>query len=385
MTQVVTNPLRRFPWWGFWPLAVTVLLVLHVWFPDLGDDIFHDTYSNTAEGKRAFYRLIENYAVVTDRNQQPLSRVLPNISGDTLCILGPQRWPTEAEWDAILDWVSNGGQLVFACRGEDERSIPRLDIRYLPRTSGDTPDDSLPPETELVDRQATAWWTDGRLLAPDSDIVLSYDGTPQVAVKGYGRGRVVVSASPLIFSNQLLTYGDNPALAFRLLELAGDVEFVTFDESLNKTGTPKTVALLFDDELRPISLQLMLLLVLYGWWNTLRFGPLLPTAAAARHNIVEHADALGVAYWRQQSGEGVLRHYLAALRGSLPKTASRSMSYALVAERLHMSAETIESQLNAAEKAARRSRLDRMTAAKIIRRLAPIRQALSGDRSVRRH
>jgi len=370
---------QRIPAWSVWPVLVIVLLVLHVWFPDLGDDIYHDTYSNTAEGKRAFYRLVDDYAAFTDRNVQPLTRVLPHITGETFCILGPQRWPTEAEWTAILDWVAAGGQLVFACRGIEERAIPRLDIRYLPRESLEPPDDSLPPDTKLVDRQSTAWWTDGRLLAPDSEIVLSYDGTPQVAVKPLGEGRVVVSASPLIFSNQLLTYGDNPALAFRLLELAGAVGSVTFDESLNKTGTPKTVALLFDDELRPITLQLMLLLALYGWWNSLRFGPLLPAAAAPRHNIVEHADALGVAYWRQRSGETVLRHYLAALRGSLPK-AARSARLALVAARLNKTPEDIELQLNAADRATQRSQLDRTTAAKIIRRLAPIRQALRGEK-----
>ncbi len=365
-----------------WPLAVAALLGLQVWFPDLGDDVLHDTFSNTAEGKRAFFRLVNEYAEYVDRNQQPLTRALPDSVGDTLCILGPQRWPTDAEWDAILDWVSDGGQLVFAFRGETERTIPQLDIRYLPRSAQSPPDDSLPPDTDLVPREAAAWWTDGRLLAPQGKELLAYDGAPQVVVQEWGQGRVVASASPLIFSNQLLTYGDNPALAYRLLELAGDVWAVTFDESLNKTGTPKTVALLFDEELRPITLQLMLLLVLYGWWNSLRFGPLLPLAAAPRHNIVEHADALGVAYWRHQFGTMVLRHYLAALRGSLPRLGGTSSGTAIAwaAQRMNRPASELEEQLAAAEKATQRSRLDRRTAAKLIRRLAPVRQALRGGR-----
>ncbi len=379
MSKNPTAPMTSLTQW-LWPLAVVALLGLQVWFPDLGDDILHDTFSNTAEGKRAFFRLVTEYAEYADRNQQPLTRALPDGVGQTLCILGPQRWPADAEWDAILDWVSNGGQLVFACRGDTERSIPRLNIRYLPRSGN--PNDSLPPETDLVSQDTTAWWTDGRLLAPEGDEVLSYDGAPQVVVQKLGRGHVVVSASPLIFSNQLLTYGDNPALAYRLLELAGDVWAVTFDESLNKTGTPKTVALLFDEELRPITLQLMLLLVLYGWWNSQRFGPLLPVAAAPRHNIVEHADALGVAYWRQPSGEVVLKYYVAALKGSLSRLGGvpRGAALALAAERLHRPAIELEEQLAAAEKATLRSRLDRRTTAKIIRRLAPIWQALRGRR-----
>ena len=70
----------------------------------------------------------------------------------------------------------------------------------------------------------------------------------------------------------------------------------------------------------------------------------------------------------KSSGEAVLRHYLAALRGSLPRQSAiaHDAAIALAAQRLQRTPVEIAEQLSAAEKAARRSRLDRRTAAKII-------------------
>lgn len=370
---------RRWTAWWFWPVATAIVLALQMWFPELGDNILHDTYSRTPEGQLAFYRLVSDQAEWAERSTLPLPRLLPDHVADTLCLLGPERWPTDAEWDAVLDWVESGGRLVVAFRGLQERSIPRVDVRYLPRDAWPPPNDSLPPRTSLVSGQTTAWWSDGHLLAPGKEALLTYSDQTQVVAFNWGQGRIVASASALVFSNQLLTYGDNPVLAYRLLEQAGDVWGVTFDESLNKSGTPKTVALLFDDELRPMTLQLILLLVLYGWWNTRRFGPLIPAKVSARHDIVEHADALGAAYWRVGDGSAVLRRYLTALKAALPKHAAateRTAGLALAAQRMGRIVTEVAADLATAEAAAALPRLRRREAAKHIRRLAPLRRAL---------
>jgi hypothetical protein len=366
--------------WWIWPLAAVGVLAMHVAFPDSGTGVMHDTYSPTAEGQKAFYRLVSEYAAWTERNTQPLTRALPaGVAGDTLCILGPERWPTAAEWDAILDWVEAGGQLVFACSGHTEASIPRLDIRYLPRESSGPPDDSLPPVTDLVPSQTIAWWTDGRLLAPQHETLVEYDDLPQVVAGELGQGRYVISATALVFSNQLLTYGDNAVLAFRLLEGAGDLGGVTFDESLNATGTPKAVGLLFDRELRPLTLQLLLVLIGYAWWNGRRFGPLVRTAVAARHNIVDHTDAIGAAYWRSRDGRHAVRAVLTLLCTELREAnqlATASARLTIAAHRLKRPVTSLQADVQAAQQAVAKPTLDRRTAADLIRRLAAIRTAL---------
>ncbi len=381
MTSRSAHSRNRFQpaiWW-LWPLAAGLVLAAHLWFPPLEDAVLHDTYSTTADGQRAFYRLMSDHAEWSSRNTQPLQKALPDSIGETLCILGPERWPTDAEWTAILDWVKAGGQLVLACRGATERAIPQLNIKYLPRGGG-TPDDSLPPQTSLLSEGALAWWTDGRLLAPGAEVLLSYDGTPQVVKQQWGEGRVVVSASALPFSNQLLTYGDNPLLAFRLVESAGELWSITFDESLNTSGTPKSMAIFFDNELRPLTLQLMLLLILYAWWNCCRFGPFLPPSVGARHDIVEHADALGSAYWRCRDGGAVLTRFLQALRTAPARTRldpKNLAAWSLAAQRLGQPVRELQEEWTRAEALASVKHLDRRTAARTIRRLMPLRRALT--------
>lgn len=370
----------KIAWWWIWPVVVIGLVALQVWFPPLDSGVLHDTYSTTAEGQRAFYKLVATQAIYTRRSTDPLDRALQNTFGDdTLCILGPERWPTAAEWDALLDWVLNGGRLVFACRSTEEKTIPQVDVTYVPHDDPE-PNDSLPPQTRLVSSKEIAWWTDGHLVAKDREVLVEYDGEVQAVAFDHGAGRIVVVATPLVFSNQLLTYGDNPALAFRLLEAAGSVQFVLFDESLNASGTAKALGVLLEPALRPLTLQLVLLLALYGWWNCLRYGPLARPAVEARHNLVDHTDTVGVGYWRAKAGAAVLRSYLRALRTEFrPRTVAGTTNalFATAARRLNRPLASVQHDVQAAYRAAKLKSLDRRVAARMIGRLAQIRRALS--------
>jgi hypothetical protein len=142
---------------------------------------------------------------------------------------------------------------------------------------------------------------------------------------------------------------------------------------------------LLDPALRPLTLQLALLLVLYAWWNCLRFGPLEQPAVAARHNLVDHAEALGLNYWRLKDGSEVLRGYLSALRNDLrPRTVSGTAQALLTtaAKRLNRPLSSVQDDIQAAHRAAMSEKLDRRAAARLIARLAEIRAALtrrSGD------
>lgn len=361
--------------WWLWPVAVLVVLGLQLWFPEAGSGVRHDTYSVSAEGQRAFHDLVLGEAGWTTRNQQPLPRVLSQgLVEPTLCLLGPHRWPTEREWDAILNWVAEGNRLVFSFRGFEERTIPRLEIRYTPRTGFLPPDDSLPPETGLVASKNVAWWTDGRLLAPGSRVLVSYNDTPQVVTGEWGAGTYVVSASSLIFSNQLLTYGDNPVLALKLLEHDWSLDGVTFDESLNATATPKVVGLLFDRELRPLTMQLILLTLLYAWWNGQRFGPWESARSGGRHDIVDHTDALGVMHWRARNGAGVLRAVWRLFQREQGLHQPRTGRLETLASRAGVEPTDLRDRLQEAERLAARETVERHDAARIIRELHELRR-----------
>jgi len=361
----------------FWPVAVLAALSLHFWFPEWSTGATHDSYSPTALGQKAFYRLVarhpSNLAVM--RNRRPLAGWISLLPADeVLCILGPERSPTADEWSAISDWVRNGGSLLYAFQGDKELDIPWLKVKYIP---GRPDRDDQEPDTQLVPTKEIVWWTDGKLDIPTSAILLKYDDTLQAARVQSGAGRVVLVATALPFSNQTLTYGDNSMLAIRLLEAAGDPEFVTFDESLNSSGTSKIVGILFDPLLRPVTIQILIVTLLFGWWHYRRFGSLAPSAVSPRQNIVEHTDMVGNLYWKSQDGLAVLKAYLRQLTSRLRLKTFRGKEDRVlepIARRSGRSVASLRADLQAAYQAVRSKRVDRRTAARLIRQLSLIRR-----------
>ncbi|MBX3448363.1 MAG: DUF4350 domain-containing protein [Planctomycetaceae bacterium] len=296
-----------------WPVLIVAVIVGQFWYPDIPPGTSHDSYSVTAEGQRALHEMLvlspNCYAV--SRNSYALDQIQNWLASDEmLCILGPERSPTPSEWRALSDWVRAGGRLVYAFRGSEPLEVPGLGVKYQPFSSPG--DDTLLPETSLVASREIAWWTDGALETTVDDILVEYNGTPQAARLRLGNGAIVFVASSLPFSNQLQTFGDNSLLAWRLLEAVGPLDWVTIDESLNASGTPRAVGLLLDPLVRPLTLQLLVAALLYAWWNSRRFGPYDDRLLVRRQNLIEHTDAIGAWYWRGRNSIEVLRAFVAA-------------------------------------------------------------------------
>lgn len=410
-------------WWHWEWLALAVLvavLVLHVWFPRIASEALNDTYSVEVGGRKAFYRLAERRLLNVERNQRPLPVLLTKLhTSATLCFLGPARYPEPQEWPAILDWVSRGGTLLFATRWDaPELSIDTLNLKVEPtlkvsildtlrksrekkkRKGKDSsqPDDasemdamfdksgeappSKSPETTLADSSAVAWKSRGKIVVANSasvDVLLSDENGPQAVLAAYGGGQVVLISSDYIFSNESLAERDkqNGVLAFRLLESAAQSDFVVFDESLNATGTPKVVGLILDAALRPITLQVLVVFVLFAWRGNRRFGGLLPRVELSRHNIADHTNALGNLYYKVGDPVAVLRAYLEQLRiewhlrfvsgGKGPR------SLEPLARRLRTPVEELQKLIADSEAAAQQTKLHRRDAARLIRTLAGLR------------
>lgn len=385
ITRSIDRVMKRFsfsPRFWFWPVAALAILSLHFWFPETSTGTTHDSYSPTAQGQKAFYQLVAGHPsnFVVARNRRPLAALLSSLpTNEVLCILGPERHPTGEEWSAIIDWVRDGGSLLYAAQGKKPLDILWSNLKYEPKPEQN---DALEPKTSLLQSQRLAWWTDGKLEGSQGVTLVEYDGTRQAVAVHYGRGKVVIVATPLPFSNQLLTFGDNSVLAMRLLESAGPPEFVTFDESLNSSGTAKVVGILFDPLLRPVTIQILLVTILFGWWHNRRFGPLTPNAVSPRQNIVEHTDMVGNLYWKSQDGHAVLKAYLRQLTQMLRlKTFKGNEDRVLepIARRSGRPISSLRKDLQQAFQAVRSKKAERRSAAKLIRRLSLIRR----DASVR--
>ena len=392
-----------------WSAALVLLLVGHFWFPQFGTGRGRDTYSTDAEGKKAFFRLVqadpESRGHSARRNTDPLVRVLDDKPGfnpidfaqtspdRVLCILGPARYPNAAEWDALLKWVRNGGRLVIAANDEKpEFEIEELKIKVVRvRDEFDAAGEDL--ESNLLHRGRIVWRSRSRIVASSqSRNRLSARGQTQVVSHNHGSGVVVVVATDFPFSNESVAYSDfsNAVLGLRILEAAGSnekLEFV-FDESLNATGTPKAVGLLMNPLFKPLTVQMLMALVLFCWWRNRRFGPLLPPKSVSRQNIVDHTDSVGLLLYRSGDGTTALRAYLRQLFAELKIKTHKGREDRVIeplAHRLRKSPDSVKRLLQRAVQASKQEHLDRREAAYLLRQLAVVRRAaMQSQKSTRR-
>ncbi len=395
---------------ALWLAAILAVGSMQYWFPNIRPGISHDSYSTEADGKKAFYLLLreesEKRGLKVARSFQPLDHQVVGTPArnvptrldlkqpPALCLLGPHRYPNNEEWIAILKWVEAGGTLVLAARDDRPKlTLKPLNIAIKPLSElpedQSTRDDSGLVRTTLVEEGNLYWESSAWIDAPKAQPLVEFGGTVQAAVQEHGFGKVIVIASDFPFSNQSLAFEDNSVLAFALImarpgnriQPQPPVVRVALDESLNVTGTPKVVGVLLHPRLRPLAIQLFVLGMVFAWWRSRRFGPLLPPPVSPRRNIVDHTDALGVHAYRTKDGPGMLRAYLHQLRMELKlqgPLANEDRVLEPIARRLNRPVGFIKRILDRAEKATHAKRLKRRHAAEFIRRLAILRQAASG-------
>lgn len=409
--------MRRLPPWAIdavWATGLLVLLALHFWFPYRLPGPAHDTYSTSADGKRAFFELMRTlHEGTVRRNHALVERTLQDdwTSSESrtfgmFCILGPERVPTDAEWDVLLKWVARGGHLVYAPRHDffavhDETSeleiqgIGGLEIQILPwetrRSSSDAliwsdvfsgfPDPSL---TGLEEPPRTPVWKSTAKIVSSGDVteLVVARETVQAVQAYYGNGTLTVLASDWVFSNQSLSWPPNSLLAYRIVESSQASPNIVFDEYLNHTGVPRVMGLLLSPQFRPLTIQLLVVVYLYCWWQSRRFGPLLPPLRGERHNIVEHTDAVGTLHFRTRNGRMVVQAYLQQLVHELqlngyPGREERVLEP--LAVRLQTTSQHLLRLLRSIQKQSREDVTSRRESAEQIRRLARIRQAARGE------
>jgi hypothetical protein len=328
----------------------------------------------------------------------------------------------EREWKRLHAWVNRGNTVVFAARLKD----PLVELKGFglcivpartPESKGEKkledvllsqPDDDdlfddvddddkkkgvgasheiklsrsrleLKIQTKLVAGDIR-FFSRGRVKAVADvqtrmRVLITSDGGDQAVVVAVGKGRIVVVASDEIFTNQSHLLGkDHPVLAYRLFEQRGVDHPAVFDEYLNVTGTPKVFGLLFEPMLRPITLQLLLVAALFGWWGSRRFGPPKPPANPPRRSIVEHAEALGNLHFRTGTGGRSVAAYLEYWRAEMHlggAAASQQRQIAVIARRAGRDPAEVAQLLHRANLAA--GHVPAAQAAHIIRELSRLK------------
>lgn len=318
-----------------WPAAVLAVVAVGLWFFPTPSGGEMDSHSTLPRGKRAFLQWVSAFEPRVGRSMAELPP-LPKGRGHTLMVLGPARNPKPDELMRLEAWVSAGNTLVFAAHMDR----PKVDLAPFPvevvsELSASAKDDVkasvgtvtqairwltkvhyFDVETALVKGEAK-WATKGSIVVDkearshEELVRLKKTGELQAVRLPVGEGTLVVVASDEVFTNRsLLKGGVTRLLAWRLFEQRAHWGPVHLDEYLNYTGTPQTVGLLFDPLFRPLTLQILLVAVLFGWFGFRRFGPAKPPLAQPRRSIVEHAEALGNLQYRAQAGGHAVTSYL---------------------------------------------------------------------------
>jgi hypothetical protein len=363
-------PLSRKPA-SCWPVVAALVILAaslasQFWFPRIDSSPFNDTWNVDLGGRNALFQFAQRRWGNVSRNILPLNRSLDRMQAPSaLCLLGPARPPSDSEWNALLSWVRQGGHLLVAPSwSEPELKISQLGLSVVStETSGPftklspvlnpspkagpqaDPGPGLNPVTvpalpvspttsspenppakqvspDLMQLTGVDWQSRGKILAGPEAAVLfrTAEGVQGVEIP-LGGGRIVVLATDHVFSNRSLSSRMNPrngVLAVQLLQrVAGTDTRLVFDESLNASGQPQVVGVLFNHWLRPATLQVATLLWLFAWAGAGRFGVPRPSPKPPRHSLVEHTNALGNLHWRSGNGLAPLQAYFESLLAEL--------------------------------------------------------------------
>ncbi len=373
----------------FWVVMIGLLILLTFWWIP-GDGTGNaDTYSVELAGKRVYYEGMRNLLPEVRRSADEL---IPD-DARTIVILGPARIPSDDEWDQLFYFVSNGGTLLYAADPLTE-SFETSRFRVKFKTSYVAPDYSDPmnaapgedqrPTQRIVRtfrKDSIDWESYASLDVPEGtygvDVLVS-DGSVQAVRRSIGTGTAIFVASDIIFQNRSMLDSDKASLASVLLKNGYPYGPVVFDESLNSSGTPRVLGILFTPTFRPLTLQMLICCMLFGWWRSRRFGPAVVASSTDRRAIVEHAQALGSMHYRVGSGAYTLRSYFEYFRNTADLQGGRIDKVAAVlAARSGIEVTEIERLLEETNTAIQNENLGQGTAATLISQLANLKDRMS--------
>jgi hypothetical protein len=381
----------------FWLLLIGLVFLLSFWWVPGDGTSIADSYSVEVPGKHAFYQTIRNRLSSQAAVERSVNQLVPN-DASAIVILGPARLPTVEEWDELADFVGAGGNLLYAADPRTEDFSAGLFGVSLENNwvAPNNPFDSEEQQVQsgvarMFGGKSLLWMSEAELVVSAnqsyrrSDILIARGSRIQALRQRYGQGTVVFVASDAVFQNRSMLDADAQVAASQLFELVQPAGWKTdqtiyFDEVLNSTGTPRVLGILFTPLFRPLSLQMLLLAILFGWWGSRRFGPAAQPKSTDRRAIVEHAQALGSMHYKVGTASHSLKSYFDYFRtvaqmptGRLDKVAG------VLAARSGIGQSEIERLLTETQNAMQNPSIGTGSAATLIQQLANVRDRMTNS------
>lgn len=305
------------------------------------------TFRATPRGTLALYLLLEELEIPVAQRMSPLVEGAP-LPG-AMAILSPTETPSPAEVEALLQWLEEGGRLLYAAMPDDtiaaalglvlepvvadsffagEASAEAFPVAGAPFTAGV---DSV-PGFRFAFADSSAAVARGGARA----VLQLPDGRWTAAIIPVGAGTVMAWSDVMPLGNAWMPEGSAPLLFARAARefaaAGGTIQFDEYHHGFSGDGSPvgALVAFLRDTRAGRMTLQLALagagLLLLLG----ARFGAPRPPPPARRRSPLEHLHALAAAY-RAGKAENRARHLvlvgLARRLGRRPPAAGEELVF----------------------------------------------------------
>ncbi|MCP4136812.1 MAG: hypothetical protein GY754_37930 [bacterium] len=193
-------------------------------------------------------------------------------SGGTLFILG-----VDTETDPLSGKPIKEGSYkqirIDSAISQDVKSLPMLSGKYI----------ALPRNPYQVTK-----------LLSTSNGTLLYR-------KPYGSGSIFILSDSALFANEHMKNEQAAVLVNNLLKPYFENTIYIVQRNLFSYSVSSPLVILFKSKMLYITLQIMLLCVLFVWWKGTRFGTPVHYRPNARRSLTEHITAVGLLYRKSQS------------------------------------------------------------------------------------
>jgi Domain of unknown function (DUF4350) len=234
------------------------------------------TFFATDRGAKAIYLVLQRLLPQTEQWRLPLTELQNQrkAQGATLIAMGPPAPLSEAEADALDNWIKRGGQLILATGLTWNIQNARGDHTTKPTPTGD-----YLARHEIL-----------RRLGVGAEAIMAAE------IKPLGKGRIVYLPDSFAFSNKNLRSTENAIWLAERVDEWSKVAF--FDEYHHgfaaRRGFFSLIGLfLFSSPWGFVCLQLALAGVVYILGYKRRFGKILEEVPEERTSPIETAEALG--------------------------------------------------------------------------------------------
>lgn len=280
-------------------LGIAVLLIVFIGIkyiitPDKSDEYPNFVSDSPAPtGVKAFYTYLKNEKKDVGRWSHAPALLSEKSDGQLLIMVEPSFTPDKSTMNNYTSFMETGNTILLLKANPDGM----FDLRTEPTITE-------PGEGELQDKNEATYQAEKlspfRIRTNDDDNVLFHDDAGVLAMKrSYHDGTLITAVAPNWITNDKILDGDHLELLLSLIhEENQEWKTIYIDEYIHEPKNAASITTLYPDWLLIIAFQIILLAIIWLWYQGKRFGTIVvPREETARFSD-ERIRALAAWYQR---------------------------------------------------------------------------------------